>query len=431
MIVPSIDLMKGHAVQLVGGKEMAIDAGEPMAVAERFSVAGELAVIDLDAALGRGSNRELIQRLVRRFRCRVGGGIRTVDAALDWLDAGAEQVILGTAATPELLRQLPRERVIAAVDSVDSRVVVEGWQVETKRRLPDRVAELQDLVGGFLVTFVEREGRLEGTDLERARAAVQGAGRARVTVAGGVSTVDEIAEIDAIGADAQVGMALYNGQLPLADAIAAPLTSDRPDRLWPTVVCDEDGRALGLAYSSLESLRDAVDRRRGIYQSRSRGLWVKGETSGDVQELLEVRPDCDRDALRFTVRQHGRGFCHRGTWTCWGPTSGLEALERRLAERLSSEDARSYSRSVVRDPGRLGSKLDEEAEELGRARQHVDVVWEAADLLYFTALKLASSGVAWREVLRELERRDRVTRRRDGSRKYSSESSSDKMGGGQ
>jgi phosphoribosyl-ATP pyrophosphohydrolase len=431
MIVPSIDLMKGHAVQLVGGKEMAIDAGEPMAVAERFSVAGELAVIDLDAALGRGSNRELIQRLVRRFRCRVGGGIRTVDAALDWLDAGAEQVILGTAATPELLRQLPRERVIAAVDSVDSRVVVEGWQVETKRRLPDRVAELQDLVGGFLVTFVEREGRLEGTDLERARAVVQGAGRARVTVAGGVSTVDEIAEIDAIGADAQVGMALYNGQLPLADAIAAPLTSDRPDRLWPTVVCDEDGRALGLAYSSLESLRDAVDRRRGIYQSRSRGLWVKGETSGDVQELLEVRPDCDRDALRFTVRQHGRGFCHRGTWTCWGPTSGLEALERRLAERLSSEDAQSYSRSVVRDPGRLGSKLDEEAEELGRARQHADVVWEAADLLYFTALKLASSGVAWREVLRELERRDRVTRRRDGSRKYSSESSSDTMGGGQ
>ena len=431
MIVPSIDLMKGHAVQLVGGKEMAIDAGEPMAVAERFSVAGELAVIDLDAALGRGSNRELIQRLVRRFRCRVGGGIRTVDAALDWLDAGAEQVILGTAATPELLRQLPRERVIAAVDSVDSRVVVEGWQVETKRRLPDRVAELQDLVGGFLVTFVEREGRLEGTDLERARAVVQGAGRARVTVAGGVSTVDEIAEIDAIGADAQVGMALYNGQLPLADAIAAPLTSDRPDRLWPTVVCDEDGRALGLAYSSLESLRDAVDRRRGIYQSRSRGLWVKGETSGDVQELLEVRPDCDRDALRFTVRQHGRGFCHRGTWTCWGPTSGLEALERRLAERLSSEDARSYSRSVVRDPGRLGSKLDEEAEELGRARQHADVVWEAADLLYFTALKLASSGVAWREVLRELERRDRVTRRRDGSRKYSSESSSDTKGGGQ
>lgn len=431
MIVPSIDLMKGHAVQLVGGKEMAIDAGEPLAVAERFSVAGELAVIDLDAALGRGSNRELIERLVQRFRCRVGGGIRTVDAALDWLDAGAEQVILGTAATPELLRQLPRERVIAAVDSVDSRVVVEGWQVETKSRLPDRVAELQDLVGGFLVTFVEREGRLEGTDLERARAVVDRAGRAKVTVAGGVSTVEEIAAIDAIGADAQVGMALYNGQLSLADAIAAPLTSDRPDQLWPTVVCDEDGRALGLAYSSLESLRDAVDRRRGIYQSRSRGLWVKGDTSGDFQELLEVRPDCDRDAMRFTVRQHGRGFCHRGTWTCWGPGGGLKALERRLEERLSSDDAKSYSRHLARDPGRLGSKLDEEAEELGQARQHDEVVWEAADLLYFTALKLASAGVTWQEVLRELGRRDRVTRRRDGSRKYSTEDASDRGGDAQ
>lgn len=431
MIVPSIDLMKGHAVQLVGGKEMAIDAGEPMAVAERFSVAGELAIIDLDAALGRGSNRQLIERLVRRFRCRVGGGIRTVEAALDWLDAGAEQVIMGTAATPELLRQLPRERVIAAVDSVDSRVVVEGWQVETRNRLLDRIAELQDLVGGFLVTFVEREGRLEGTDLERARTVVDRAGRAKVTVAGGVSRVDEIAALDAIGADAQVGMALYNGQLPLADAIAAPLTSDRPDQLWPTVVCDEDGHALGLAYSSLESLREAVDRRRGIYQSRSRGLWVKGETSGDSQELLEVRPDCDRDALRFTVRQRGRGFCHRGTWTCWGPAGGLEALERRLAGRLSSADTQSYSRRMVSEPGLLGCKLDEEADELGRARQPEEVVWESADLLYFTALKLASAGVAWREVLRELDRRDRVTRRRDGSRKYSSEDPSDRTGGAQ
>ncbi len=429
MIVPSIDLMNGHAVQLVGGRDLAIDAGDPMAVAERFSVAGELAVIDLDAALGRGSNRRLIERLVRRFRCRVGGGIRSVDAALDWIDAGAEQVILGTAATPGILQELPRDRVIAAVDSVEGRVVVDGWRREAGDRLMDRITALEGLVGGFLVTFVEREGRLEGTDLERARAVVGGAGGATVTVAGGVSNTEEIAALDAIGADAQVGMALYNGQLPLAAGIEAPLKSDRPDGLWPTVVCDEDGRALGLVFSSSESLRQAVDRRQGIYESRRRGLWVKGETSGNFQELLEVRPDCDRDALRFTVRQAGQGHCHRGTRTCWGPDGGLGALERRLAERLGSDDIDSYSRILAGDSDRLRSKLNEEADELAVALEHHDVVWEAADLLYFAALKLASAEVSWYEVLRELDRRDRVSRRRDGSRKFSMSSSIDRPGG--
>ncbi len=103
MIVPSIDLMDGHAVQLVGGREKVLDAGDPLAVAEKFAVVGELAVIDLDAALGRGSNRDVMLELVRRYPCRVGGGIRTVEQALEWLDAGARKVILGTAATPEVL----------------------------------------------------------------------------------------------------------------------------------------------------------------------------------------------------------------------------------------------------------------------------------------------------------------------------------------
>ena len=140
MIIPSIDLMDGHAVQLVGGREKAIDAGDPRPIAERFRLAGTLAVIDLDAALGRGSNAGVIRDLLRLAPCRVGGGIRTVEAALDWLDAGAEQVILGTAAVPELLEQLPRERVVAALDADRDDVMVEGWRRATgrSRRRPNR-----------------------------------------------------------------------------------------------------------------------------------------------------------------------------------------------------------------------------------------------------------------------------------------------------
>jgi phosphoribosyl-ATP pyrophosphohydrolase len=182
------------------------------------------------------------------------------------------------------------------------------------------------------------------------------------------------------------------------------------------VVCDEHGVALGLAYSDRESLGLAIAERRGIYRSRSRGLWRKGETSGAVQELLRVEADCDRDTLRFTVRQTDPGFCHRGTWTCWGPDAGLPALERRLADRLAGHDTTSYTAKVARDPAMIAAKLAEEAAELGSAATRDEVVWEAADVVYFTSVALARHGVAWSEVLAELDRRGRAARRRDGTR---------------
>jgi phosphoribosyl-ATP pyrophosphohydrolase len=417
MIVPSIDLMDGRAVQLVGGRGEPVETADPFEMLERFAVVGEIAVIDLDAALGRGSNAPLIRELLRRARCRLGGGIRTADEALGWLDAGAEKVILGTASTPDVLQELPRDRVIAALDGVDGEVVVRGWTERTGASVLDRLSELRELVGGFLVTFVEREGRLGGIDDEACRRVVEAAGRAAVTLAGGVTTADEIAVLDRMGADAQVGMAIYTGRLGLAEAFAAPLVSDRGDGLWPTVVCDEHGTALGLVYSSAESLAAAVDERRGIYWSRSRGeLWRKGDTSGATQELLRVDADCDRDALRFTVRQRGAGFCHLDTQSCWGPDRGLAALERRLANRLRRPVPGSYTDRVAADPALLAAKLREEAGELAEAADTSGTIWEAADVLYFTLTTLAARGVALEEVTRELDRRSRTVRRRDGSR---------------
>lgn len=416
MIIPSIDLMAGRAVQLVGGRGEPVETADPFKTAERFATVGAIAVIDLDAALGRGSNAEIVRELLRRHPCRYGGGIRTAESALGWLDAGAEQVILGTAATPEILAELPRDRVIAALDGVDGEVVIRGWTEHTGASVLDRLAELKELVGGFLVTFVEREGRLGGIDLETCRRVVEAAGATRVTAAGGITTTDEIAALDRMGADAQVGMAIYTGRLGLAAAFAAPLVSDRPDGLWPTVVCDEHGVALGLVYSSADSLAAAVDERRGVYWSRSRnGLWRKGETSGAVQELLRVEVDCDRDALRFTVRQAGGGFCHLATRSCWGPDRGLGALERRLAHRVASPVPNSYTEKLVRRPTLLAAKLREEADELAEATETADIAWEAADVLYFTMTTLAARGVPFEAVTRELDRRARAVRRRDGS----------------
>lgn len=413
MIVPSIDLEGGRTVQLIGGEDLAVDAGDPRPLLARFGVVGEVAVIDLDAAKGTGSNAALVEDLCRRGRVRVGGGIRDEATARRWLDAGAARVILGTAAEPALLARLPRERVQVALDARDGEVVVAGWREATGRRLLERVAALRELCGSFLVTFVEREGRLGGTDLELARAVVATAGDTPVTIAGGVTTADEVAALDRLGADCQVGMALYTGRLGLGEAVAAPLVSDRADGLWPTVVVDERGVALGLCWSSPASLAMAIDRRQGIYQSRKRGLWVKGATSGATQALLAVDVDCDRDALRFTVRQAEPGFCHRETRSCWGEARGLGALERRLADRLADPAAAgSHTRRLAAEPDLLAAKLREEAGELAAAVTPADVTHEAADLLYFALVRAAAADVPLADVEAELDRRALATTRR-------------------
>lgn len=415
MIIPSIDLSNGQAVQLVGGREPRIEAGDPRPIAERFRLAGEVAVIDLDAARGTGHNRALIEELVRMAPCRVGGGIRDVDTARHWLDAGARRIILGTAATPEILSHLPRQRVIVALDALHHEVVTHGWTTRSGETVEAGMARLRDLAGGFLVTFVEREGRMEGTDLDRALALAEAAGDARLTVAGGFTDPREIATADRAGIDAQVGMALYSGALHLADAIAAPLVSDRPDGLWPTVVVDEHQRALGLAWSDAESLRAAVDRKAGIYHSRTRGLWIKGETSGATQDLLRIDPDCDRDALKFTVRQAGSGFCHLGTRTCWGDDAGLPALVRVLAGRLADAPAGSYTARLFSEPALLEAKLLEEAGELAAAGTRADVIHEAADVIFFALTAAVRAGVALADIEDELDRRALAVTRRSAT----------------
>jgi len=427
MIVPSIDVMNGRAVQLRHGREFVLDGGDPLERLEQFAVAGEVAVVDLDAALGQGSNVHLIRAMVRRARCRVGGGIRSLDAARAWLDAGARKVVLGTAASPELCAQLPRDRVIAAVDAERGDVVVDGWRTKTGASVPERIAVLAPHVGGFLVTQVEYEGAMGGFDLEAVRGAIAAAGGARITAAGGITTAEQVAVLDAIGADAQVGMALYTDRLSLGEAVAAPLTPSPPNplshlgegerkgspQIWPTVVCDELGRTLGLVWSTRQSLERAVAERRGIYWSRSRAaLWVKGETSGNTQELLRVDHDCDRDALRFTVRQHGVGFCHQERRSCWSDTFDLGALERVIEARRDAPVPESGTARLLTDGALLGAKLREEAAELAGAGSAAEAVHETADLFYMGLVALARAGGSLADVVAELERRHGAVSRR-------------------
>ena len=414
MLIPPIDLQGGQAVQLIGGKEHALSAGDPRPLAEKFGRVGEVAVVDLDAALGTGNNTELIKELLPLAPCRVGGGIRSVEAAIEWLDAGATKVVLGTAATTEVLSQLPPERTVVALDSFDGEVVTHGWTKGTGQRVEDKLEELRDLTTGFLMTFVEREGRKTGTDPDTLRRYLDAAGDCRVTFAGGVASAEEIGEIHALGADAQVGMALYEGHFSLADSVAVCLTSDRPDGLWPTVVTNERGQSLGLAYSNLESLDRTIETGDVHYWSRSRGeLWQKGLTSGDTQRLLRLTPDCDSDTLEFRVSQTGRGFCHLKQTSCFGDLDGFTELERRLVDRVANAPEGSYTKRLFDDSELLASKITEEAGELNEAVERGDITHEAADVLFFVMTRLAAEGIPLADVERVLDERALKVTRRD------------------
>ncbi|HEU4400747.1 MAG TPA: phosphoribosyl-ATP diphosphatase [Candidatus Polarisedimenticolia bacterium] len=407
MIIPSLDLMGGRAVQLRRGAEKVLESPEePLDLARRFAFYGEVAVVDLDAALGRGDNRDLVRRVCRVAPCRVGGGVRREEDVVDLIKAGARRVIVGTAATPEFLGRFPPDWLMVALDARNGRTVDEGWRRDTGERPAARARRLERYCSGFLFTQVESEGMLQGVPLDPVRE-IQAATSRPLTVAGGVAGLDDVRALERLGCDAQVGMALYTGRLDLDEALAS--LPDFGAGPLPTIAQDEDARVLMLAWSTAESLRQALVARRGIYYSRSRrSLWRKGESSGHTQELLRVRYDCDADALLFTVRQAGPA-CHTGRPTCFGDGAryDLDSLRRVIAARRGADPSTSHTARLLGDPAYLRAKVREEADEVCRAGERGNLVWELADLLYHASALMEAEGIGIDEVESELRGRHR------------------------
>jgi phosphoribosylformimino-5-aminoimidazole carboxamide ribotide isomerase len=222
MLIPSIDLKGGAVVQLVQGERLALQDEDVFRWVRRFQRFPKVQVIDLDAAMGNGDNVALVRQIAGSLSCRVGGGIRSVARARDVLGAGAQQIIAGSAlfanGKPDLAfaktlsDAVGRERVIAAVDSKGGQVVVHGWKTTLPLAAVDAVRALEPYCDEFLYTHVDTEGLMGGTSMDAIRA-VRGATTRRVTAAGGITTRKEIDDLDALGVDAVVGMAIYTGVL--------------------------------------------------------------------------------------------------------------------------------------------------------------------------------------------------------------------------
>ena len=225
MLIPSIDLRGGRVVQLVQGRRQALAFDDVEEWVDKFAGSARVQVIDLDAAMGAGDNREIVARVCRALPCRVGGGLRTPEAAAAALDAGAREVIVGSALftadgvnaplAASLMQVCGAARIIAAVDALAGRVAVKGWKETLAISPADAARRLEPWCGGVLYTHIDTEGLMGGIDMAAVRA-VRDATSRRLSAAGGIATWEEIDALEAIGVDAVIGMAVYTGVLSLA-----------------------------------------------------------------------------------------------------------------------------------------------------------------------------------------------------------------------
>jgi phosphoribosyl-ATP pyrophosphohydrolase/phosphoribosyl-AMP cyclohydrolase len=273
---------------------------------------------------------------------------------------------------------------------------------------------VEPYVSELLFTCVDREGTMAGIDLDIVKKLRESVSCA-ITVAGGVSALTEIEDIAALGCDVQLGMALYTGKVGLGEAFVGSLNWKRGSQtamaasgaepLLPVIAQSRDGQVLMTGYADREAVAETFKRQNLCFHSRSRNrLWMKGESSGNTLGIKKLRADCDRDAILAVVEPRGP-VCHTGAWSCFGLNRRYtwEFLQSIIEERFKNPVPGSYTATL--DDELVREKVAEEAEELCTAKTHEELVWEAADLLYFATALITREGITVQEVFDELERR--------------------------
>jgi phosphoribosylformimino-5-aminoimidazole carboxamide ribotide isomerase len=219
MLIPSIDLMGGRIVQLVQGEKLRLAFDDFEYWIEKFSKFPLVQLIDLDAAMRQGDNSALVEQIAKRLPVQAGGGIHTIERARQVLDAGAKRVIIGsalfsadgkvnTAFAAEMAESVRADRVVAGIDTKNGRIAVKGWKAQVELTPDEAIPQLEPHVAAFLYTHVDGEGMLQGFPIEAA-ARLRQLTQRQLIVAGGIRSQQEVDALDAIGADAVVGMAVY------------------------------------------------------------------------------------------------------------------------------------------------------------------------------------------------------------------------------
>lgn len=223
MLIPSIDLLGGRIVQLVQGEKLRLAFDDFEYWIEKFSRYPLVQLIDLDAAMRQGDNSALVAQISKRLPCQAGGGIHSIERARQVLEAGARRVIIGSALftadgkvntdyAAELASGIGADRIVAGIDTKNGLIAVKGWKAQVALTPDEAIPLLEPLVAAFLYTHVDGEGMMQGFPIETA-ARLRKLTSLQLIVAGGIRSREEIDALDAIGADAVVGMAIYTESL--------------------------------------------------------------------------------------------------------------------------------------------------------------------------------------------------------------------------
>jgi phosphoribosylformimino-5-aminoimidazole carboxamide ribotide isomerase len=224
MIIPCIDIQEGKVVQLVQGRDKALEGGSADQMLALFAGFSQIQVIDLDAAIGSGQNNQMVESITSRIVARVGGGVRSVERAREVIECGAYRVIVGTSAftasgpnkpfLESLAGEVGVEKLVIALDSKEGRIVVKGWREPTAIRAVDVIRDLEPFCSGFLCTYVDKEGMMQGTDLDWFRSLRQST-RHEITAAGGITSIEDVHALTAMDIHCAIGMAIYTGRLDI------------------------------------------------------------------------------------------------------------------------------------------------------------------------------------------------------------------------
>lgn len=333
-----------------------------------------------------------------------------IDEIINLLNVGVEKlVVLESQMSNVLLAKLPTSRFIYAVENS---TIVDGNSGLLFRK-PTDVDQVKSLVESGRLVYLESND-LEQHELEKL------VGQGYILVIKSTELSTESKSLDKIS---------------ISLLFTSSLTTDRPDGLFTTLVMSEEGTALGVVYSSVESIQAAIKEKVGVYQSRKRpGLWYKGKTSGATQELVKLEKDCDNDVVNFIVKtKPGYGFCHlQNNFTCFGDNqlnetnesgTGLTKLNKTLKDRFDNAPDGSYTKRLFDDEKLLIAKMKEELDELieaGQANDKSEISWEAADLIYFVMVWCIKNGVDLKDIEKNLDIKSmKVTRRKgDAKEKY-------------
>lgn len=412
MIVPALQIRSGKVVALQpDGEPMALPE-EPVELARQLARYGEVAVLDLDAALEEGDNFDLVREICRVAECRVGGGIRDEARADALLRAGARRLVVGTGADEELLSRFPRARILVAMDIKDGLVMRRGWQEATDIDPVELALRLRGHCDGFVYTLVGHRTRMDRRELEQFEAIRARLPDHTLTAAAGFRSPEEVRDLDRLGVDTQLAVGELPESLDLAECAAAIPDFEKAGGLLPVIVQDTAGQVVALHQTNEEGLAASLRSGQATYWSRVRGgLWVKGEGTGNVQDLQTVRISGNRDALLYVVEQTGAADS-RGRYSAFDELSyNLHRIEHVLRRRQSARDPhKSYTSIMLTDREGVRRQILEEARALVQASSPEEVRWETADLVYFVLLNLVQEGVSLDDILKEL--RGRAGRRR-------------------